>query len=182
MRHEQEMNLEDGGFNKLSWILAGALVGSFAAYYFDPISGRRRRAYARDQFVRSRNDAIGYAERHSRDLGNRMKGVVYESTKMFRTEEDVDDSTLAQRVRSAMGRKVRHPKAVHIDANRGEITLTGYILSDEVEELLSCVGDVPGVKGVVNRLEAHRDADGLPSLQGEGKEYKSQRAQFDDLQ
>jgi gas vesicle protein len=179
MRRDEEMEMNDGGFNKLSWILAGAFLGSVVAFYFDPISGRRRRAYVRDQMVRSRNDAIWYAEKHSRDLGNRMKGVVYESTKMFKSGEDVDDSTLVQRVRSAMGRKVRHPRALHIDAREGEVTLTGYILSDEVEDLLNCVHDVPGVRSVRNRLEVHRDSDGLPSLQGEGKEYKNQRARSD---
>jgi osmotically-inducible protein OsmY len=149
----------------LGWILSGLFVGSLIGYYFDSISGRKRRAHFRDRLEKSKNEALWYSKSRSRDLANRFKGVVYESSKMFKTQLKVDDETLVQRVRSAMGRKIRHPKAIDVQAKDGCVTVSGYVLKDEVKHFIELVAAVPGVHEVVNRLEVHDVADNIPSLQ-----------------
>jgi uncharacterized membrane protein len=54
------------------------------------------------------------------------------------------------------------------------VTLKGPVLAGEVERLLSCVTSVPGVKEVINRLEAHASAEHISALQG-GRERIGER-------
>jgi hypothetical protein len=58
----------------------GALgIGALAMYYFDPVSGNRRRALLRDKFVHYRKEAGEYAGSTAQDLRNRAYGVVAEA-------------------------------------------------------------------------------------------------------
>lgn len=58
-------------------------VGALAMYYFDPVSGRRRRALLRDQLVHARHEIGDYAEGKSKDLRNRAQGVIAETQSMI---------------------------------------------------------------------------------------------------
>ena len=69
-----------------------------------------------------------------------------------RHEVEVDDYTLVQRVRSHLGHRVQPARALQIDARRGVVTLSGPIISDELETLINCVERVPGVKGVRDQM------------------------------
>jgi hypothetical protein len=58
---------------------AGIGIGAALMYVFDPVSGKRRRAFARDKCVAAAGDAIGPAEAKERDLRNRVRGTVPEA-------------------------------------------------------------------------------------------------------
>src|SRR5262249_7359209 len=81
---------------------------------------------------------------------------------------DVDDLILIERVRSRMGRLIRHPGAIYVTAENGTVTLRGPILADEVGSLLSGVRAVPGVRDVINQLDVHEHPGDTPELQGWG--------------
>ena len=55
--------------------LAGLGLGAAAMYVFDPVSGRRRRALARDKAVSAAHDAAHAVQSTARDLRNRAQGV-----------------------------------------------------------------------------------------------------------
>ena len=58
----------------------GALgIGALAMYFFDPVSGNRRRALLRDQLVHARHEIGDYAEGTAKDLRNRAYGLVAEA-------------------------------------------------------------------------------------------------------
>jgi hypothetical protein len=58
----------------------GALgIGALAMYFYDPVSGRRRRALLRDQLVHARHEIGDYAEGTTKDLRNRAYGLVAEA-------------------------------------------------------------------------------------------------------
>ncbi|MGH7572321.1 MAG: SRPBCC family protein, partial [Gemmatimonadota bacterium] len=78
----------------------------------------------------------------------------------------VADDVLAERVRSKMGRHVSHPGAIEVTARWGRVTLRGPILAHELEDLLSAVASVRGVRDIDDRLEVHRDPGDVPGLQG----------------
>ena len=59
--------------------IAALGIGALAMYYFDPVSGNRRRALLRDQFVHYRKEAREYAGGTYKDLRNRAHGVVAEA-------------------------------------------------------------------------------------------------------
>jgi hypothetical protein len=59
--------------------IAALGIGALAMYYFDPVSGNRRRALLRDQLVHYRKEAREYAGGTYKDLRNRAHGVVAEA-------------------------------------------------------------------------------------------------------
>lgn len=146
-------------------LLGGVGIGAALMYLLDPDRGNRRRAIARDKFLsaaRHTPDAVGTT---ARDLSNRARGLVAEIGARFR-EDDASDDVVEARVRAAMGRVVSHPHAVHVVVREGRATLSGPVLEHEVDDLLTCVSGVRGVREVENHLEAHEDAGNIPSLQG----------------
>jgi hypothetical protein len=60
-------------------VLGAFGMGALAMYFFDPVSGRRRRALLRDQVVRAQHDITDYAEGTAKDLRNRAYGLVAEA-------------------------------------------------------------------------------------------------------
>jgi osmotically-inducible protein OsmY len=146
-------------------LLIGALGGAGLMYLLDPERGRRRRALLRDQVVKLGNRTEDSLKGASEDIKNRTKGAVLEAQKRIQ-EENVDDATLAERVRAAIGRVASHPGAVEVKAENGRVTLSGSVLADELAEVLSAVRAVPGVKIVDNQLQVHQEAGNIPDLQG----------------
>ena len=59
--------------------IAGFGLGAIAMYVFDPVSGRRRRALARDKVVSAANDAVEAVETRARGLRNRTRGMLAET-------------------------------------------------------------------------------------------------------
>ena len=57
----------------------GAGVGALAMFIFDPESGRRRRAYARDKVTHYGKQATEAVESTARDLRNRAQGLAAEA-------------------------------------------------------------------------------------------------------
>jgi uncharacterized membrane protein len=149
--------------------MAGGIgLGAALMYMLDPDRGSRRRVLVRDKLASAANampKAIGVT---ARDLSNRAEGLASQVTSLFSSKE-VPDEVLVERVRSKMGRVVSHPHAIQVKADHGRVTLSGPILAREVDDLLATVSLVTSVTDVDNQLEAHEQADNLPSLQGEGR-------------
>jgi uncharacterized membrane protein len=149
------------GFSPLTAFALGAAV----MYYLDPGRGARRRALLRDKLVHLANKAEDAAETTARDLRNRTRGLAAETRGRF-ADDDADDPVVVGRVRAEMGRVVSHPHAIIVTARNGVVTLSGAILADEVDSLLSRVRHVRGVRDVTDRLEIHERAGNVPALQG----------------
>lgn len=149
-------------------ILVGVGVGAALAYMLDPQVGARRRALVRDKVILASRKTRDCTDATARDLANRTRGIAAATRGRF-FSEDVDDERLVERVRSKLGRVSSHPRALDVRAEAGEVTLYGPILAREVDDVLSTVAAVRGVRSVINELEAHESAEGIPSLQGEGR-------------
>ena len=146
-------------------MLAGAGLGLLTMYVFDPVTGRRRRAQARDKVTHFQKQATQATVVTATDLKNRALGFLAEGrARIFGNH--VDDTVLTERVRSKLGFLVRHPSAIEVEVNQGRVTLRGPVLTDEVQQLVRGVQSVRGVREVENRLEAHETAEDIPSLQG----------------
>lgn len=144
----------------------GLVLGLGVMYLMNPERGRSRRTLLRDQAARATRAVQDILGKSSRDLSHSGTGDVAEAASQLRT----DDETLAERVRAKLGRYVSHPHAIEVEAQDGCVILRGPILSREIEELVDAISSVRGVREVVNRLEPHATADGVPALQ------KSERA------
>lgn len=150
---------------RLAMILSAG-IGAGWMYFWDRQLGNRRRALMRDKFVRLAHQADHALDVTRRDLMNRTCGIWAELRSSF-TQDEVSDEVLVDRVRAEIGGVVAHPRAIEVSAERGRVTLHGQIFTDQVDKLLRRVASVRGVRDVENRLQAYKDADNVPSLQGQ---------------
>jgi uncharacterized membrane protein len=86
-------------------------------------------------------------------------GIVY-----FLDQGNSTDRVLAARVRAALGRAASHPGAIEIAVDGCCVTLTGPVLASEADEILARASRTAGVEEIVDRLERHASADGLPAM------------------
>jgi hypothetical protein len=153
--------------NRFCTFLTGASLGAGAMYFFDPVVGNRRRSLVRDQFIHAVNKAERAADATLRDVQNRAYGTVHELRNMITGDDrSPDEETLINRVRSKMGRYVSHPAAIDVSARDGIVRLSGPILADEVDDLISAVKSVRGVDDIEDRLDVHDSPDNISALQG----------------
>jgi hypothetical protein len=147
-------------------VVKATTLGILTMYIFDPVAGRRRRALVRDKLIKLGKTTKEAAGVTSRDLKNRTLGTLAEGRAAL-FEDRVDDSVLVERVRSKLGFVVRHPSAIDVQASEGVVTLSGPVLSDEVQELIAGVAAIRGVREVENRLAVHETSNNVPELQGD---------------
>jgi hypothetical protein len=146
-------------------LLTGLGLGVGLMYFMDPERGRRRRAMVRDRIAHTTRTSADTVSGVCADLAHRSAGVVARVRRMVR-KEPVDDGVLVERVRARLGRLVSHPHAIQVNAIDGRVHLRGVILELEVPRLVSTVSRVPGVREVINALDAHPTAGRIPALQG----------------
>lgn len=156
--------------------LAAAAAAAAGVYFLDKKRGRQRRARVTDGYTHLRSRLVRGIEPVRRDFANRLSGLSARWQKK-RERAAAPDLTVAQRVRSALGRCVSHPRAVSVTVRAGRVELAGDILSAEHQTLLDTVGRVDGVMGLDDALAVHQSSDGIPALQG-GRPRTGQRSEL----
>lgn len=134
------------------------LAGLAAAltYFFDPQSGKRRRAMARDRalaFFRQRGQEVG---RTAGTVQADAQGLV-EKAKHAKAEDkptDPNDATLARKVETEIFRDADVPKGqIDVNAEGGVVILRGEVERPElIKDLEEKTRSVKGVKDVENLL------------------------------
>jgi osmotically-inducible protein OsmY len=151
----------DSAIRTGAMLLGGLGLGAALMYVLDPERGKRRRGIVRDRALSVARKAGDRIDARSRDWRNRARGTAAQ----FRARKNrsvVSDAVLEERVRSAIGRVLSSPGAVEVSAAGGVVTLSGAVLSRELDELLSAVRGVGGVEDVENRLQVYESADEFP--------------------
>jgi len=142
-------------------LLVGAAIGLLAMFYFDPASGRRRRALVRDKFARVRHiftrDVPRGIEKRARFFGGVARGVGHETAGLVLHDGhhvDVDDETLVARVRSEALRNSNIKSGeVNVEAYQGAVTLRGQIEHPgDIRRLIEATRRVDGVREVRSYL------------------------------
>ncbi len=151
--------------SKTLTLVRGAGLGAALMYFFDPVSGRRRRALVRDQVVHLTHALSDALDATTEDLENRAAGLLAEARDLV-SPIPVDDAVLVERVRARVGRLLCHPGSIDVTAANGTVTLSGPVLRSEVERLLLGVSAVRGVRQVENHLAVYDQPDDVPGLQG----------------
>ena len=147
-----------------AWIEAFGF-GAVVMYMLDPDRGTRRRALVRDQIIHQAKAKRRAINVMVRDFGNRANGAKHRLQSGLRHAE-ASDQIVEERVRAALGRCVSHSGAIQVKCERGAVDLSGMILASEVDECLSHVMNVAGVKSVANNLEIHANGEHISALQG----------------
>jgi hypothetical protein len=145
---------------------AGAIAGAALMFLLDPGRGAARRALVRDKaahFVRRSGRFIKAA---SVDLANRSRGAARRLTP-DPGHPAADDVVVAQ-IKSAIGRFVSHPGAVHVMIDNGAVRLDGPLLVDEMQPVLNAVRRIAGNRPINNGLRMGTPDGPVPGLQGQG--------------
>ena len=138
---------------RLRVFLIGLGTGVLLALFADPVSGRRRRAMARDK-------AGAYGRRSTRQVaaGGRAvrSGVQARKAQLAHRrpiDRDYDDATLVDHVRSELGRDPLAHQGILVSAAEGVVQLRGEVESErDVEELVERTERINGVRAVENLL------------------------------
>jgi uncharacterized membrane protein len=157
-------------------MLAGIGIGAAITYFLDPYQGRQRRSLIADQVVHAQHVGADASDTTMRDASNRSRGLFASLASALRPDE-ADDRVVVDRVRSKMGRVVRHPHAILVTSHDGAVTLRGQILADDLDALIRAVSSVRGVRSVENQMEVFQTPGDIPLLQGTG----SRPGQPDDI-
>ena len=132
-------------------IAAAFAAGAAAMYYFDPETGRRRRALVRDRGVSASHELEDYASTTSKRMSDKLQGAAAR-TRSRVSREPVDDEQLHERIRSQLGRVVERPGDIEVQVRDGYVVLSGSADEEEIDQLLSTVAAIKGVEGVDNLL------------------------------
>ncbi len=157
-------------------LLSGMGLGASLMYFLDPDRGKRRRAMIRDQIGHLAHQTSTGLDKSSRDLSQRIHGMLAE-LRSLPSRDQVSDDVLVARVRAKIGRVTSHPSAIEVTASDGRIQVSGPILANEVDRLLDCIHSVHGVREVDNHLEVHERPQNIPGLQTGGTQPRARQRQ-----
>ena len=157
LRVEKLSQQKTGGDSRFLWLAFGILSGVVLALLLAPNSGRRSRAALRDKIGKAGRGAKSLgknAARKKADLGNRLEGKLHERAAR-KADDDADDITIADRVRTALGENeaTRNLERINVDCVDGLVTLRGPIVDNELQaQIETLVRNVKGVRDVRSDL------------------------------
>jgi len=141
---------------------AGALLlGLGAMWLLDPDRGRARRAWIGQKTNRLLNETGRFMRATGRHVANKGKGYYHESRKLAgRAGEAITDSSIAESVRSSLGRLgLKSASSVGVECAGGCVTLTGRCVADDVAIIVDTTRSTYGVDNVVNNMEVGSSFD-----------------------
>ncbi len=156
----------EGKLNQALYLLGGLAVGMGLMYMLDPDRGRTRRALARDKAGSLVLHTSTSATHEARNIRNHAKGLVHDATKLFSRSSAISDIDLSNQIRAQMLNVVPHPESLHVTVHHRRVTLSGPILSNQVQKVIEQVAMIPGVAGVNNRLTVYQSPEDMPSTGG----------------
>jgi hypothetical protein len=136
---------------RITTIVVGAGLGAAGMYLLDPERGTARRVTLRDRTQHIGRNTWRWVRGVTAGVRNRARGLVIEYLAR-RLSVRPPDTVLVERVRSEMGHIVRHPHWVSVTADQGWIQLSGDVLCDEREPLLTRLRTLPGIVGIEHHL------------------------------
>lgn len=133
---------------------AGLASGAALAYLADPDRGRSRRARLGDQSKAKARDMKRSMKSGLEYQKGVAKGVVHDLTDQIRPEEEYDDDTLLQKLRSEALGYWDHPDTIEVDISDGTVRLTGDVGDQDARDrLVKLIRRVDGVGLIDDRLQ-----------------------------
>jgi osmotically-inducible protein OsmY len=142
-------------------VAAAIAAGAGLEYLLDPADGKRRRHTLRDKTVTASRRVARRGAQRARYAEGKVEGTVRAATS---TPKQVDDQTLADRVRTEIFRRVDAPKSgVNVGVVDCVVTLRGEVVdAAQIQRLVDDARAVPGVRSVQNLLHT----PGVPAPTG----------------
>jgi osmotically-inducible protein OsmY len=131
-----------------------AFAGALVAFFFDPVSGRSRRAQLAQRipaFFRHRGRELG---RTARRVSSTAHGVTQKAKHPQEEPKAFNDPALASKVETVLFRDADVPKGqINVNVQDGVVQLRGEVPRPEmIEELVDKARSIQGVRDVENLL------------------------------
>jgi BON domain-containing protein len=145
---------EEPARHRVRWAVLAGAAGATAAFFLDPVSGKRRRHVARD-WVAARLRRVG---RRAGRAGRAAGGQAYGAWQAARHRQEAgppeNDQVLAHKVESeALAGPAVDGASVLVNAEEGVVALRGVVRdAGQIREIEDRVRRVHGVRGVDNQL------------------------------
>jgi osmotically-inducible protein OsmY len=138
--------------SRTGWVILAGATGAAAAFFLDPVSGRRRRHVARDWVAARFRDAGTGARGVGQAAGADAYGTWRSATHVREASLPENDAILAHKVESEVFRGLDVPSGrINVNAESGVVTLRGTVdRLNQIEELERRTRDVNGVRDVHN--------------------------------
>jgi gas vesicle protein len=134
-------------------VLAAAAAGAVAAYFLDPVSGKRRRHIARDRTASVVRRVREQVAKRGRYLEGKAEGLRHELATLDGDRVPENDATLAHKVESELHEDRDIPKSININAEEGVVVLRGTVpRPEQIEAIERNVRAIDGVRDVKNLL------------------------------
>jgi osmotically-inducible protein OsmY len=132
----------------------GLILGGIIGFFLDPRQGRRRRHQARDRALSVGRHGVRRAERGAVRTARGARARVARATHRNGGAPDLDDASLADKVRSEALRDHEVPKGqVNVNVEDGTVVLRGQLASQEqIDHLIADAERVQGVRSVKSLL------------------------------
>ncbi|MEK6274978.1 MAG: BON domain-containing protein [Actinomycetota bacterium] len=130
-------------------------LGALIAYFFDPESGNRRRALARDRIPALFRRTSVRVEKAAQSVTSEAKATKAKVTHRKEAEKpQPDDVTLARKVETEIFRDAEVPKGqINVNAENGKVVLRGEVEKPSmIKDLEKRTKKVQGVREVENLL------------------------------
>jgi osmotically-inducible protein OsmY len=144
---------------KISRTLLAGAAGAAGAWFFDPQNGARRRNVTQDRIAAFFRRRKREAERQARYAEGVAHGIQHKAAAMTgqangHSPEELNDETLAEKVKSEIFRSADSPKGkVSVNVENGVVFLRGELKRPEdIEEIVKATQAVDGVTQVESLL------------------------------
>lgn len=168
-------NRPEDRLQKGALFLAGCGVGVLTMYLLDPARGARRRSFIRDKIVHAGHIVADIADKRSRDVVNRLRGVAAEMQARVR-EGAIPDHVLVERVHAHLGHVVSDPHTLDVTVDNGHVTVTGPVLHGERRRIEDRLSHMRGVHGYEVRVMEYADRSEIPAIRKESQSERGRRA------
>jgi osmotically-inducible protein OsmY len=140
----------------IPFFLAAATGGAAFMYFSDPQHGRRRRHVTRDKALSLARHGARRGRKLVHHASSDARGYLERAKHARGGSEDLDDTTLVDKVESIVFRDRDVPKGqINVNAENGVVFLRGEVDTPELVNALEArVRKVKGVRGVKNLLNA----------------------------
>ena len=139
-----------------------AALGAGAYYFYGTDQGAQRRQWVANEVSDCVQNTGRMMRKFGQEIGNRVSSLFNhgrEAAQDIAQRARVDSEELIRRVREKVRQYIPDANQVQFMADGdGTVTVTGIIVPDKVQSLLSLLHDIPGVRHVINRIEIREPA------------------------
>ncbi len=146
--------------------IGAVALGAAAMYLMDPDKGRERRDFVVNQVSKCVQETGHVCRLAGHYVMRLWHGRAGSTDPQFEAADPMAGEQLVKRVRQEISHLMANPAQVQLMADTdGMVTVYGKIPANELDSVLIAINNVPGVRSVIDRLDAPGTADpnGAPS-------------------